>query len=150
MPITFHILDVCARDEKIISTNTNEKYIQYSHADDSDDDEFKPVYKKDGSSYKNDHSGKETIIHLFGRTVEGTSLRCDVKGYKPFFFLRSPDGPEHIQKKAKSAIEDYIGRHIKPQEVADSIRVSLCNRKELFGFTQNKSVPMLKVAAKPN
>jgi len=146
MPITFHSLDVYARDEKILSKNKDERLIQYDNESVVSDDEFKPVAKgKGGYVAKGDHSGKEYLIHLFGKTVQGTSVRCDVRGFKPFFYIRCPDGPESIQKKAKSAIEDYLDRHIKFPEVRQAIQINCCKRKELFGFTQDKAVPMLQL-----
>ena len=148
MPISFHILDSSIRDEKIVDEDAG--LAQYSSDDDISDDEFKgkhkytpaPVYN---GKQKPDHSGKHTVIHLFGKTVEGYSIRCDVKGYKPFFFIRAPDGPPSIQSRARSAIREYISRHIQHQRVVQSISITSCTRKELFGFTQDRAVPMIKL-----
>ena len=141
MPVTFHTIDCCARDQTILSTTNNENAVLYEEFIESDDDEFKPAKKGASFVQKNDHSGKEYLIHLFGKTNSGAAIRCDVRGFKPFFYIRCPDS----QTKAKRAIEDYLDRHIKFPRVRASIKVTLCQRKELFGFTQDKLVPMLQL-----
>jgi DNA polymerase elongation subunit (family B) len=151
MPVLFHVLDVSHRDEKIVVHTTSETLVQYTNDPDDyeeEDDEFKPSFKKQKLKYtskKTDHSGKEFIVHLFGKTSEGHSIRCDVKGFRPFFFLKVPEGPPSIQRKAQSAVKQYIHRHICYPAVVASIEVTLCERKELYGFTQDKVVPMLKL-----
>jgi DNA polymerase elongation subunit (family B) len=143
MPISFHILDVHARDEKVLSTNETEQLVEYSDADASDD-EVIPVAKK--SNYtKADHSGKSIVVHLFGKTASGVSIRADVRGFQPFFFIRCPDGPPSVHERARTSIREYLNRHIQPAKVAKSIQIEKCHRKELFGFTQDRAVPMLKL-----
>ena len=148
MPISFHILDSSIRDEKIVDEHAG--LAQYSSDDDISDDEFKGKHKytppaSSGGKLKPDHSGKHTVIHLFGKTVEGYSIRCDVKGYKPFFFIRAPDGPPSVQSRARTAVREYLGRHIPYQRVLQSISITSCTRKELFGFTQDRAVAMIKL-----
>jgi DNA polymerase elongation subunit (family B) len=148
MPILFHILDVSARDEKITSTTITKKPEQSYEPDDLDEDEeFKPSKKAwNNKTYqKADHSGKTYLVHLFGRTVEGHSIRCDIKGFQPFFYIKAPEGGVTIQRKAIGAIRSYIGRHIQAPDVLSKIQVTSCQRKELFGFTQNKAIPMIKL-----
>lgn len=152
MPVHFHILDVFARDEKIVSENEEEVLVQYSsNSEGSDDEEFQKGRKGYGASstpaqtYKGDHTGKTVVVHLFGKTAEGHNIRADVKGFKPFFYIRAPDGGPSVHAKAVVAVREYLRRHIKPVAVFKSIEIEKCNRKELFGFTQNRSVPMLKL-----
>jgi DNA polymerase elongation subunit (family B) len=126
-----------------LSTSENTNAILYEEFLESDDDEFKPTKKGSSFVQKGDHSGKEYLIHLFGKTNSGAAVRCDVRGFKPFFYIRCPDGSS--QAKAKRSIEDYLDRHIKFPRVRDAIKVTPCQRKELFGFTQDKLVPMLQL-----
>lgn len=143
MPVTFHILDVHARDEKVLSTNETEQVVQYSDAEASDDE---VVPAKVTSKYaKADHSGKQIIIHLFGKTASGVSIRADVRGFQPFFYIRCPDGPPSVQERARIAVREYLNRHIQSAKVAKTIQIHKCQRKELFGFTQGKTAPMLKL-----
>ena len=146
MPVTFHILDVSARDEKIISTNENEQVVAYtSDHEGTDDEEIQHKNKYSGKKGQADHSNKSFIVHLFGKTSDGVSIRADVRGFKPFFFIRSPDGPTSVQERARNAIREYLKRHIAPTKIISTIEITKCNRKELFGFTKNQSVPMLKL-----
>jgi DNA polymerase elongation subunit (family B) len=148
MPISFHILDVAARDEKIVSANETEQLVAYTSGGEDSDDEFKPVTKANakGNTWKKvDHSNSAFIIHLFGKTADGVSIRADVRGFKPFFYIRAPDGPASTQERARNAVREYLKRHIRPAKLAETIEVTRCQRKELFGFTQGRKVPMLKL-----
>jgi DNA polymerase elongation subunit (family B) len=145
MPISFHILDVFARDKKVVDETENEVVVEYStDSEQSDDDEFiksknKPIPKKNSQ----DHSGKSIVVHLFGKTVEGHNIRADLTGFKPFFFIRCPEGDSKVQNRAVIAVREYIKRHI--TSPIKLIEITKCQRRELFGFTQNRSVPMLKL-----
>lgn len=149
MPVHFHILDVFARDEKIVSENEEEVLVQYSsNSENSDDEEFQRGRRggaPSGPPMKGDHTGKSIVVHLFGKTVEGHNIRADVKGFKPFFYIRAPEGGPTTQTRAVNAVREYLRRHIAPSAVFKSIEIEKCNRKELFGFTQNRAVPMIKL-----
>ncbi len=148
MPVHFHILDAFARDEEIVSENDDQVMVQYHHDSDAeDDDEFRPGRPRVAASddkFKKDHSKKSVVVHLFGKTAEGYSIRADVKGYKPFFFIRAPDGGASTQSRAISAVREYLKRHIHSNS-ARQVEITKCNRRELFGFTNNRAVPMLKL-----
>jgi len=134
MPLAFHILDVFARDEKILTETVK----QYAEVEDSDD-EFKSSSKTKGGYV----AGQHMIVHLFGKTANGTTIRCDVKGFKPFFFIKSVGGSKAIVEQARSAVRNYIQRHM-PQ-ASSAIELTPCEKKELFGYTQERMVPMLKI-----
>jgi DNA polymerase elongation subunit (family B) len=147
MPIHFHILDVSARDETIESANDEEQIVHYSSDSGSEDDEFErnnKRYDKRAVAIQN-LAKKSIIIHLFGKTADGHSVRVDVRGFKPFFFLRCPDGPPSVQTRAVNAVRQYISRQLKDSTVCSLIQIERCKRKELFGFTQDKEAPMLKL-----
>lgn len=148
MPVHFHILDAFARDEEIVSENDDQVMVQYYHDSDAEDDEeFRPGRPRVAASddkFKKDHSKKSVVVHLFGKTAEGYSIRADVKGYKPFFFIRAPDGGASTQSRAVAAVREYLRRHIH-SESARQVEITKCNRRELFGFTNNRAVPMLKL-----
>lgn len=146
MPLNFHILDCFARDEKIMSETATEKVVQYTGDGDEDDEEFQtPARSYKEKTDKKDHANKSFIVHLFGKTADGTSIRADIRGFKPFFFVKAPDGPASVHEKARLAVVQYLGRHIYPAAVANSIQVEKCRRKELFGFTQDREVNMLRI-----
>jgi len=137
--ITFHILDVCDRDEKIVSESESERLVQYTANPDESDDEFKGS-KNHESGYT---SGQHMVVHLFGRTQNGNNIRCDVKGFKPFFFIKSIEGDRALKEQARVAIRNFIQRQL--PHASSSVEISHCDRKELFGYTQDKRIPMLKL-----
>jgi DNA polymerase elongation subunit (family B) len=145
MPIQFHILDVSARDEKVLNVTQTEREVQYSSDSDSDDEEFKANARNTKQMSRTDHSNKSFIVHLFGKTVDGKSIRADVRGFKPFFYIRCPDGPATIQARALNAVREYIKRQIPNPKVTKTIQIERCERKELFGYTRGKAVSMLKI-----
>jgi DNA polymerase elongation subunit (family B) len=150
MPITFHILDAFARDEKIVSENEEEMLVEYSSdSNDSDDEEFQKSYNKkgatNGAGSNNNLEGKTMIVHLFGKTADGCGLRVDLRGFRPFFFIRCPDGTPSVQERAKSAVREYLRRQPKIGKLISQIGIEKCQRKELFGFTQNRVVNMIKL-----
>jgi DNA polymerase elongation subunit (family B) len=130
--LTFHILDVFARDEipsENIKLPAPAGYI-------SDDEAF----EESRASWS---VGQRMVIHLFGKTVGGTTIRCDVKGFKPFFYISSVEGTTAQKEAARGCIRAYIDRHIKGTE--KSIEITHVNRKELYGYSQNKLKSMLKL-----
>lgn len=145
MTLTFHILDCFARDEKIMSETATEKVVQYTGEVDEDDEEFQVPVRSAEKSDKKDHTNKSFIVHLFGKTADGISIRADIRGFKPFFFIRAPDGPASVHEKARVTILQYLSRHIRPAAVANTIEVEKCKRKELFGFTRDREVNMLRI-----
>jgi len=132
--INFHILDVSSRDEG----TCGEKKMAYVEGNESDDEYM-------GSKKVQTHwsVGQKMVIHLFGKTACGTSIRCDVTGFKPFFFISSVEGSRAQQEGARSCIRDYIRRHMK--EAEKSIEITHVSRKELYGYSQDKYKPMLKL-----
>jgi DNA polymerase elongation subunit (family B) len=146
MPVNIHILDIYARDEKVISANEEKQVVQYSSDEEVDeDDEFQPRRKGFEEKGRTDHSGKTIVIHIFGKTAQGASVRTDVRGFKPFFYIRCPDGGRTVQEQAKSATREYLKRHLNPAPIVKTITIEPCQRKELFGFTQDRAVNMLKL-----
>ena len=131
--VTFHILDVSSRDEK-----TDEEKVAYVEGNESDDEYTGP--KKVQTHWS---VGQKMVIHLFGKTADGIGVRCDVKGFKPFFYISSVEGGRAQQEAARSCIRDYIRRHFK--EADKSIEITHVSRKELYGYSQDKYKPLLKL-----
>lgn len=156
--LTFHVLDVSAQDEFIESENVNDKVVAYNPKTDSEaesDDEIKPPPKRPykagggaGGGYKKDEKRvscnpkARLVIHLFGATATGQKVRCDVRDFEPFFYIRSPEGP--FQDRARSAVRRYIERQL-GEENAALVKVTPCKRKVLFGFNQDREINMLEL-----
>ena len=88
MTVTFHILDALSRDQrKTITRETeNEIEIEYEYGDIDDNQSVQSHGKAQAATTAN-----QMIIHLFGMTAEGESLRCDVEGFRPYLYVKVPE-----------------------------------------------------------
>ena len=146
MTLQIHILDISARDEKIVSENDNQKLVQYDSDDEGSFDEEFQGNRRGNNKQRNlsDLATKHMLIHCFGKTVDGKSIRCDIKGFKPFFYIRAVDGVPAVKEGSRRAVREYLERHL-PTAVCKQIEITHCQRRELFGYTQNQSVAMLRI-----
>ena len=132
MPIAFHILDALSRDQ--ISTITREteeeREVCLTFEEDNDNNEI---------HWKPDNNKQERImvIHLFGMTAEGESLRCDVEGFRPYLYVKVPPSIDPVQ------FLDQLKRCGK--DVPDSLKVERVKRKELYGFTADEQFTFFKL-----
>ncbi len=110
MSIEFHILDAISRDKLIRITREEEEY-EYE---------------------------KRLVIHLFGMTKEGESIRCDVDGFEPYLYLKVD---KHI---TKSTLKDALVR----QNEKLNVKIEKVQRKELYGFTADEIFTFMKISVK--
>ncbi len=82
--LTFHILDALSRDQ--IMTITRETEEEQEVEIDYEDDNPDISYGKANTQKQQ----RGIVIHLFGMTTDGESLRCDVEGFRPFFYVEVP------------------------------------------------------------
>jgi DNA polymerase elongation subunit (family B) len=128
MSVTFHILDALSRDQYIEVTRETEEEQEIEYTWDSDPD----------ISYgKNDGLRKQCsmIIHLFGMTAEGDSLRCDIEGFRPFLYVKVNPSLDINQ------FRDQLG-----STAPSSLSVERMKRKELYGFTADEEFTFFKLA----
>jgi len=142
--ITFHILDTFAQDEEVREQTEEAKVVTYeSEGECVSDDEFE-WQKKKAANYGNIEK-KSLVIHLFGVTDAGISVRANVYGFEPFFYLRLPDAAA----KTKTAFKLKFADAIKAKGVpASSVTVSFCEKKLLYGYTGGKRFPFAKIQVK--
>lgn len=141
MPLTFHVLDVTSRDELIVDETEDKKLVQYNDNEESDDDEVQTYRKKPTSKNPSYLAGKRMVIHLFGMAADGRHIKCDVKGFKPYFYISAPDGKAD---RARAAIRDYLSRHLR-EDTARLVGIESCQKSELFGFQHGRKVSLLKL-----
>ena len=129
--VSFHILDALSRDQKntVIRETEDEEEIEQTFEDD------------DEHAYKNSKRdlGKTTysiVIHLFGMTAEGESLRCDIEGFRPYLYVKVPPSLDTYQ------FRDILGRE---GIVPPSLSVERVKRKELYGFTADEQFTFFKL-----
>jgi len=137
--IVFHILDIQARDMRIESEEEDVREITYESNSDSDnDDEYQVRHKKKKNNY-NSNQQKEFVIHLFGAEENGKSVRCDVTGFRPTFYLRLPE-----EKTSQAA--DVIKEYIKGEGFSlDQLNIKKVMKKVYYGFTANTFFPFLQI-----
>ena len=137
----FHLLDIQARDMRIESEEEDVRELAFeSQSDGSDDEEFQNRRRR-RKQMMNASSGKrrEFILHLFGATESGKSVRCDVTGFRPTMYIRLP---EEKTSQASEAIKQYIQSQGIPMGELEITRVT---KKIFYGFTANTFFPFLQI-----
>ena len=132
MTVQFHILDALSRDQYMVVTRETEEEqeIEYSWEDSANPD----------ISYGHAAQGVGNkqccmVIHLFGMTADGVSLRCDIDGFRPYLYVKVPPSLDISQ------FRQHIG------ELAPaSMSVERVKRKELYGFTADEEFTFFKLA----
>jgi len=127
MPVIFHILDALSRDQYIEVTRETEEEQEIEYSWDDPDMSY-------GKSNGNKKQCMMTI-HLFGMTADGTSLRCDVEGFRPYLYIKVPDSLDIMQ------FRQQVGEVAPP-----SLSVERVKRKELYGFTADEDFTFFKLA----
>jgi DNA polymerase elongation subunit (family B) len=135
--LTFHILDIQTRDQRVESETEEAKEVVYESGEEDSDDEIiarNKYYKKQAAQAK-----RELVIHLFGATPEGKPVRVDVTGFRPSFYLKLPD------TNVGAAIES-IKLYILNQRInlAD-LTFQRVNKKKFYGFTANRPFNFLYI-----
>ena len=127
MPVTFHILDALSRDQftEVTRETEEEQEVEYSWED------------PDVSYGKVDHTRKQCamVIHLFGMTADGESLRCDVEGFRPYLYV-----------KVNPSTEINQFRELLGQTAPASLSIERVKRKELYGFTADEEFTFFKMS----
>jgi DNA polymerase elongation subunit (family B) len=136
MPLVFHILDALSRDQ--ITTITRE-----TETEQEVELEFEDADSPD-ISYGRTPNGKQQramVVHLFGMTADGESLRCDVEGFRPYLYVKVPPSLniQLFREQLKTA-EDEKNR------VPGSLSVERVKRKELYGFTAEEDFTFFKLS----
>lgn len=137
--LIFHLLDLQARDVRIESEHEDVREITYESNSDSDDDEdFKKQSKK--KKLNNTYGDKrEFVIHLFGAMETGQTIRCDITGFRPTFYIRLP---EEKTSQAAELIKHYI---ISQGIPIGHLNFSRVMKRIFYGFTAKTEYPFLQV-----
>jgi DNA polymerase elongation subunit (family B) len=132
-----HIFDAMTKDQHVLRATEDEIEVEYVSEVDSDADSF----YEGNSRKKNNKSSlenREMVIHLFGANADGQSIRIEVTGFKPFFYINLP---EENTKYWKTKVEDII----KVKWPANKFQTELVYKQKLFGYTGGKQFPFLKL-----
>ena len=130
-----HIFDAISRDQRVIRATEDEIEVEYINTNDSDSDG--PYGKRKKQSFENTQ-GREMIIHLFGMTEEGESVRVDVTGFRPFFYVAVPPEVDwqSISKKLSAKIKHEFNQ----------IDFKLEHKQKLYGYSGNKKCAFVRIS----
>ena len=136
---TIHIFDAIARDQKVLRATEDGLEVEYIDGNESDENDWK---KK--SSPTSEASNRELIIHLFGTSPSGQSVRIEVNGFKPFFYIALPEcNTPSEESRIKNKIQDELCRKV---QKSTTIQFELVRKQKLIGYTGGKQYPFLKVS----
>ena len=130
-----HIFDAISRDQRVIRATEDEIELEYVNLDESDSDD--PYGRKKKRSVENTQ-GREMIIHLFGMTAEGESVRVDVTGFRPFFYVAVPPEVDwqSISKKLSTKVKQDFNQ----------IDFKLEHKQKLYGYSGNKKCAFVRIS----
>jgi DNA polymerase elongation subunit (family B) len=132
MTVQFHILDALSRDQymEVTRETEEEQEVEYSWEDNSN-----PDISYGHASQAAGNKQCCMVIHLFGMTADGVSLRCDIDGFRPYLYVKVPPSLDISQ------FRQHLG------ELAPaSMSVERVKRKELYGFTADEEFTFFKLA----
>ena len=133
--LIFHLLDLYARDQVIENETDEMKEVIYESGDEESDGEFHSLRKSRKKNYNS--KKREFIIHLFGETAEGKSVRADIVGFRPSFYLKLP-----IDKSSEAI--DSIKRYMAANKVVlGNINFKKVYHESFMGFTAKTKYPFL-------
>jgi DNA polymerase elongation subunit (family B) len=129
-----HIFDAISRDQRVIRATEDEIELEYVNLDESDSD---GDWRKKKRSVENTQ-GREMIIHLFGMTAEGESVRVDVTGFRPFFYVAVPPEVDwqSISKKLSTKMKQDFNQ----------IDFKLEHKQKLYGYSGNKKCAFVRIS----
>jgi DNA polymerase elongation subunit (family B) len=133
--LTFHILDALSRDQ--IMTITRETEEEQEVEIDYEDDNPDMSYGKANTQKQQ----RGIVIHLFGMTAEGESLRCDVEGFRPFFYVEVPASLNIQQFRDQLSTVETDRLQVPP-----SLSIERVKRKKLYGFTAGEDFTFFKLS----
>ena len=144
MPTTFQILDAFAQDLEIQVETDTTREVAYVGAESDEDPEIQSR-KRHKTVVPKTTKRKRMVVHLFGTMADGRSIRANVEGFEPFFYVRLPFGTKSMQQEFKQRVEFLVAASrdysLKLADGSLDFEVSFCKRKLLFGYTGGASYP---------
>jgi len=137
---SFHILDSYAQDIRVeAETETTREVTFVADGAESDDDEIMTRRGRRAAGGK-PAARQEMVIHLFGATETGQTVRIQVMGFQPFFFVRLPDTKRTTRLAFEKQFEERAGA------LAPSVKLEYQMAGELIRFTNKGKFPFVKLS----
>ena len=151
MKTTLHLLDAFTQDLIILGESEHAQEVQFV-PDDLSDVEDGEIHRRVSKKKSNVATGPEQrklVIHLFGTGADGSSLRVDIQGFEPFFYVRLPNRLKEIQSQFKHRLAETIkDKNEWTLKAANAYSVSFEKRKVLMGYTAGKEFMFAKISVK--
>jgi DNA polymerase elongation subunit (family B) len=136
-PHLLHIFDTISRDRRIKKSSEDADIWEV---------EYMSAYESDDSSRWGNRRNKEKqmedremVIHLFGMNAEGVSVRVDVSGFRPYFYVALPnDNPD------SSAIEKRLRMKLKSK--VDLLEFEVISKRKLYGYSGSNKSRFVKIS----
>ena len=132
-----HIFDAISRDRKVKVISEDEMEVEYMSAYESDDSSG--YFSKKKRTLGKQMEDREMVIHLFGMNAEGESIRVDVTGFRPYFYVALPDrcpDSETIEKRLRMKLKGQV----------DQIEFKIENKRKLYGYSGDNTSRFLKLS----
>ena len=122
------------------------EYLSEAESIDSDAGHFRGKHVSTGKDKKDETSTRAMIIHLFGTTPEGKSVRVEVNGFCPFFYVALPPTTTPTEEsRFKIKLQEAICAKIS-KSISNTIKFELVRKQKLIGFTGGQTFPFLKIS----
>lgn len=134
---TLHIFDAISRDRKVKKISEDEMEVEYMSAYESDDSSG--YYSKKKRNLGKQMEDREMVIHLFGMNAEGESIRVDVSGFRPYFYVALPKScidSDPIEKRLRMKLKAQV----------DQLEFKIENKKKLYGYSGDNTTRFLKIS----
>ena len=143
MPVyTLHIFDAIARDQQVLRETEEGLEVEYVSGAESDDSEYGS--KRKTTSGGGSQGNRELVIHLFGSTATGDSVRVEVNGFRPFFYIEIPATTPTEESRMKMKLEDALKTRFSKQ--FSNIQTKLVRKKKLYGYTGGRTFPFIEIS----
>ena len=135
MPLViFHILDALSRDQITVVKRETEEEQELEITFEDNFDQSPSVH-----SHNKSQAGERClVVHLFGMTTDGESVRCDVEGFRPYLYI-----------KVEASMNEFTLKDIlkaSGKDVPRSLYLEKVNRKELYGFMADEESIFMKAS----
>ena len=149
MTTTVHILDAFTQDLVILKESETTQEVQFVPDDLSDveDAEIHRKFSKKKSAAPSGPQKRKLVIHIFGTKADGSSIRVDVQGFEPFFYVKLPVRLKEVQTLFKERLAQTIEQKREWSLMySGAYAVTFEKRKVLMGYTANKEFMFAKIS----
>ena len=127
--VSFQILDVYSQDRDVTLETEETKEVVYIK---NEEDQIRYTPNK-----------SEMVIHLFGTTKEGQSLRVTAIGFEPYFYVELPNNLKKTLDYFKHCLKDALKKR---PDVYNSTTIEYVQKEKLYGYTNSSKFPFVKLS----